>query len=160
MTMAMPRMGMLFFAALALAAQTPTLDESLSWKTASGPRISPDGRFVAYQVQETNWEENEFVTQIWIVMTATGERYALTHSKKSSSGPEWSPDSKRLAFLSDDATPGQLQLFTSEAAGGTAKQVTHLKGFLASPGWSPDGKSIAILFTENAPRAAGRKWRS
>jgi dipeptidyl aminopeptidase/acylaminoacyl peptidase len=68
----------------------------------------------------------------------------------------WSPDSKRLAFLSDAATPGQLQAFVADATGsGAAKQLTHWKGFLANPGWSPDGKSIALLFTENAPRAAG-----
>jgi len=67
----------------------------------------------------------------------------------------WSPDSKRLAFLSDSAKAGPLQLFVIDAAGGDAKQLTHLKGFLAAPGWSPDGKTIALLFTENATRAAG-----
>jgi hypothetical protein len=34
--------------------QTPTIDQSLDLKSAVGPRISPDGRLVAYQVQETN----------------------------------------------------------------------------------------------------------
>ena len=72
----------------------------------------------------------------------------------------WSPDSQRIAFLSDAAKAGQLELFVTEAdtatgAAGAAKQLTHLKGFLASPGWSPDGKTIALLFTENATRAAG-----
>lgn len=75
----------------------------------------------------------------------------------------WTPDSKRIAFLSDAALRGQLQLYVAEISGGSsgamassaAKQLTHLKGFLASPGWSPDGKTIALLFTENAPRAAG-----
>src|SRR5271170_1585148 len=67
----------------------------------------------------------------------------------------WSPDGKQIAFLSDAATPGQLQLFVMNSSGGSAKQLTHMKGFLASPGWSPDGKTVALLFTENATRAAG-----
>lgn len=67
----------------------------------------------------------------------------------------WSPDSKRLAFLSDAASRGQLQLFVADASNGASIQLTHLKGFLSGPGWSPDGKAIALLFTENATRAAG-----
>ncbi len=67
----------------------------------------------------------------------------------------WSPDGKRMAFLSDAATNGQLQLFVANVEDGSAKQLTHLKGYLASPAWSPDSKTIALLFTENATRAAG-----
>jgi dipeptidyl aminopeptidase/acylaminoacyl peptidase len=67
----------------------------------------------------------------------------------------WSPDGKSIAFLSDAATQGQLQLFVVNSSGGIPKQLTHLKGFLSGPGWSPDGKTIALLFTENATRAAG-----
>ena len=67
----------------------------------------------------------------------------------------WSPDSKRVAFLSDAAKPGQLQLYVTDAAGGPARRLTGVKGFLATPGWSPDGRTIALLFTENATRAAG-----
>jgi dipeptidyl aminopeptidase/acylaminoacyl peptidase len=69
----------------------------------------------------------------------------------------WSPDSKKLAFLSDAAKAGQLQLYVMDAAGpsGPARKLTQVKGFLSSPGWSPSGKTIAVLFTENATRAAG-----
>ncbi len=67
----------------------------------------------------------------------------------------WSPDGKQIAFLSDAATQGQLQLFVMNSLGGSAKQLTHMKGFLASPGWSPDGRTVALLFTEDATRAAG-----
>ena len=42
-----------------------------------------------------------FATQVWIAVTATGERYQLTSGKKSGGGPQWAPDSRRLAFTSD-----------------------------------------------------------
>jgi dipeptidyl aminopeptidase/acylaminoacyl peptidase len=77
----------------------------------------------------------------------------------------WSPDSKRVAFLSDAVKAGQPQLYTANVSGGSgrvtnatgaaAKRLTNVKGFLAAPSWSPDGKTIAVLFTENATRASG-----
>src|SRR5271165_6746106 len=89
----------LFSGAMAFAAGTvPTIDESLGMKSVSNAQISPDGRYVAYMVQQANWEENDFLTQIWIAIPATGERYALTSGKKSAGAPQWSPDSRRLAF--------------------------------------------------------------
>jgi Tol biopolymer transport system component len=68
---------------------------------------------------------------------------------------DWSPDGKRLAFLSDREKPGQLQLYLATSAGTEAKKLTNLTGNLAQPRWSPDGKLLAFLFTENAARKAG-----
>jgi len=68
----------------------------------------------------------------------------------------WSPDSTKLAFLSDGVKPGQLQLYVKDLADhGSIHRLTSVKGLLATPRWSPDGKTIAVLFTENATRAAG-----
>lgn len=119
--------------------------KSVAWvESITGPGGAPSPNSAIY-VAELNAQENARR------ITASGER-----RDREEHDIAWSPDSKRLAFLSDAATPGQLQLFVTETAGsGAAKQLTHLKGFLAGPAWSPDGKSIALLFTENAPRAAG-----
>jgi dipeptidyl aminopeptidase/acylaminoacyl peptidase len=68
----------------------------------------------------------------------------------------WSPDSKRMAFLSDAASHGQLQLYVADIGSrGKPKQLTHFVGFVSDPHWSPDGRTIALLYTENATRSAG-----
>lgn len=67
----------------------------------------------------------------------------------------WSPDSRRLAFLSDHGKAGQLQLYVADLATNSVKKLTQVTGHLAMPRWSPDGKTLAILFTENSPRATG-----
>src|SRR5258708_9075596 len=139
----------------ALAAQTPTIEQSLNFKTAASPRISPDGRYIAYVVSETNWEDNSFQTQIWMAMTATGERYQVTHAKKSSSDPRWSPDSKRLAFLSD--RDSNQQIYVISPAGGEATQLTHFDGGVTAFEWAPDGHHVA--FTSSGGDSKAKKDR-
>lgn len=151
----MQRLLPLLFAAALAAAQTPSIEESLNMRTASAPRISPDGRFIAYQVSETNWEENDFVSQIWIVMTATGERYQLTRGKKSSGNLEWSPDGKRLAFISD--RDGKRQIYLASPTGGEPVQLTSIDTGVNALRWSPDGQSIA--YTSAGPEDKARKDR-
>jgi dipeptidyl aminopeptidase/acylaminoacyl peptidase len=134
------------------------LDEAIhtlfSGKSFSQAAISPDGKRVA-------WVENVAPgkSAIYVADVDGGKRHRITagqggafHSEDSLA---WSPDSKKLAFLSDAVKAGQAQVYVAVATGGPAHKLTNVKGFLASPGWSPDGKSLAVLFTENAVRAAG-----
>ncbi|HWC99343.1 MAG TPA: S9 family peptidase [Candidatus Sulfopaludibacter sp.] len=141
--------------ALALFGQTPTIDQSLSMKSVSGAQISPDGRYVAYTVTQANWDENEFATQIWIAVPATGERYPLTAGKKSSSGPVWAPNSRRLAFTSD--RDGKRQIYVIAPAGGEAAQLTAEDNGVGSLAWSPDGS--AIVYTSTGPDSKAKKDR-
>jgi dipeptidyl aminopeptidase/acylaminoacyl peptidase len=136
---------------LAVFAQTPTIDQSLSSKSVQSAEISPDGRTVAYTVQQANWEENEFAQQIWIAVTASGDRYQLTSGKKSSQSPAWSPDSKRIAFISE--RDGKRQIYVINPHGGEAQQLTAEDNGVGAIQWAPDGSAIAFTSTGADPKS-------
>jgi dipeptidyl aminopeptidase/acylaminoacyl peptidase len=123
--------------------------------------ISPNGKNVAWV--ETLVGKNGAPNGNTAIYVATREGKAAPKRITAGTGGiahaegnvAWAPDSKQIAFLSDAAKAGQLQLYVADLPGGPAKKLTGVKGYLAGPGWSPDGKTIAVLFTENATRAAG-----
>jgi dipeptidyl aminopeptidase/acylaminoacyl peptidase len=137
------------------AATVPAIDESLGMKSVGGAQISPDGRYVAYTVAQASWDENEFVSQIWLANTVSGTRVQLTAAKKSSGNPRWSPDSTRLAFVSD--RDGKAQIYLISPSGGEAQQITNEENGVGGLEWSPDGSAIA--FTSSGPETKESKDR-
>ena len=75
--------------------------------------------------------------------------------KKSSSAPDWSPDSKRLAFLSDRET--SQQIYVISPAGGEATQLTRFEGGVTAFEWAPDGHHMA--FTSSGGDSKSKKDR-
>jgi Tol biopolymer transport system component len=124
--------------------------------------VSPDGNSIAW-VEDVHSKNGvvsgSTVIYVKALKSAAPQRRisaGVGDSLHAESDVAWSPDSQKIAFLSDATKKGQLQLYiTNAAGGGAAKMLTNVKGFLANPGWSPDGKTIAVLFTENATRASG-----
>ncbi len=163
---------------------TPALEETLSLRTIGSPRISPDGRFVAYSQRETNWKENEFVHQLWLINVSSGKGFQLTRGKKSAGRSEWSPDGRWLAFLTEreasaveplppeekkdekkeeekegesSGKPAAQQIWLISPEGGEAWQLTKSETDVGEFHWSKDSKSIA--FTAGAPESKASKDR-
>src|SRR5215471_18368121 len=107
--------------------------------------ISPDGTQVAWVeklVDKSGVPNGTFAIYVSGVAAGATARQITAGNGATAYAEQsvaWSPDSKRLAFLSDAASKGQQQLYVVEAAGGHARKLTQVKGFLDSPGWSPDG---------------------
>ena len=86
---------------LAQSRHAPTAEESISVKTLAGVAMSPGGKFVAYDIREADWEQNAYVSHLWLADTATGRLFQLTRGKKSSDSASWSPDGRWLAFITE-----------------------------------------------------------
>jgi dipeptidyl aminopeptidase/acylaminoacyl peptidase len=137
------------------------LDSLFAVRTFKQVAISPDGKKVAW-VESLRGKAQEPTGNSAIYVATLGSSEPPRRVSAGDGSAQyaehdiaWSPDSKKLAFLSDKGSTDQLQLYISDATGHAARQLTRLTGYLTSPSWSPDGKTLALLFTENAPRAAG-----
>ena len=81
--------------------------------------------------------------RIAIVPAAGGELRKLLPQKWNgdSHSARWSPDGKRLAFVSDEG--GLKSIFIVSVEGGEPERVTDSKHEQTDPAWSPDGEAIA-----------------
>ncbi len=105
----------------------------------SSARFSPDGTRVAFVTQRGG--EN---LEVWLSQADGSGQTPLTAGPGIVQGtPAWSPDSKWIAFDSEDGETAIRQIYVIESAGGTARQLTKLlpKGAQV-PVWSQDGQSI------------------
>ncbi len=130
------------------APRIPTINDLLTFKSIGGARISPDGKWIAYTVNETDFKQDAFVTQIWLANTSTGTTFQLTRGDKGASSPQWSPDGAWLAFTSS-RVGDKNQIFVVHPDGGEAIQLTKSETAVSGFEWSEDGKMIA--YSANDP---------
>lgn len=154
-----------------------TLRDILELREPQAPDLSPDGRWLAFQLRQAFLDCNCYRTALFVIPAAGGS--SATESRKlleepSISNLRWEPDSRHLSYLS--ARGGSQQIWRVSIAGGEPRPV-----FAQTPGagqsfheglnsprdtvrvgvesfeWSPDGKAIAYLTRPAVDPAVLRK---
>ena len=103
-------------------------------------QISPDGEFAVWSAKK----------QIWIAPTSgkghaksEAKAKALTFVRGNNSQPKWSPDGKRIAFVSDRGDHSFVVIY--EFGRNTLRYISPSADRDLYPRWSPDGSQIAFV---------------
>jgi dipeptidyl aminopeptidase/acylaminoacyl peptidase len=143
MSLARPCCVVFLFAAT-LAAQKQPFDVQTMLKIAriQEPQLSPDGKTVAFTVQTVDLAQNTKPKQIYTIPVNGGLPRQISMQGTDNERPEWSPDSARLAFISDRG--GSAQVWIMDADGSNARQITNLSTEAGGVLFSPDGKKLVF----------------
>ncbi len=109
---------------------------------AQDPQIRPDGAVVAYVRSSEDIMTDNAHKAIWLVDAASGAQAPLATGGGSAFTPRWSPDGKRLAYVS--TADGRPQLYVMWMATGASARVAQLPESPGDLAWSPDGRTLAF----------------
>jgi dipeptidyl aminopeptidase/acylaminoacyl peptidase len=103
----------------------------------------------SYKFNDTGWFDDRR-THLWIVDVKSGSAKQITEGNDwNDSGPRWSPDGTRIAFVSNRTGKEydenrNTDVWVIAADGGALTKISDHDEADNSPRWSPDGKSIAF----------------
>ena len=128
--------------------RTLTAQDLFSLEQATDPQVRPGGKQVVYVRASNDINADRARRSIWIVDTATGAQQPLVAGTGNAMSPRWSPDGRRLAYVS--TVEGSAQLFVRWMDTGATARIATLPEGPDSIAWSPDGRSIAFLMFTGA----------
>lgn len=144
---------------------TPEMVVDLKFVTSV--TMDPTGHNIAYILHRSKSPEDKpggRYSELWVA-SIKGEIRQFTYKPLTASSPAWSPDGKKIAFLSKRAAYDEkTQVYIIPLDGGEAKQVTDSQTSIRNFHWSPDGKWIAYTAPdpktneEKKAEKEGRDW--
>ena len=123
-----------------------TIEDLIVAPRIADPQLSPDGRTVLFVQTTTDGKTGRRNADIYAVPAdGSGEpRAVISSGDKSENTPRWSPDGKKIAFLSN--RDGSTQVYLADADGDDARKLTDVANGVQAPlVWSPDSSKVAFV---------------
>ena len=130
-----------------------TAQDLWSVQRVGAPALSPDGRTAVVAVTEWSVPRARSTSSLWLVDVASAATRRLTQGG-SDAAPVWSPDGKRVAFLSKRGDEEATALYVIAADGGEARRVASAPYGLRAVKWLTNGRLAAL--TQVIPELAGQ----
>ena len=147
-------MNVRFFSLVALAAAAAVaqpkqryLDKEtfFQMESVTAPDISPDGSQIVFTRGWIDTMKDQSQGNLWLVGSNGDRPRELTQGAWRDSDAAWSPDGKRIAFLSTRSGTPQIHVMWSDTR--EVSQLTHLDYAPSGLRWSPDSRQIAFNMT-------------
>src|SRR5258708_12842192 len=95
-------------ACLAQSKRPFTFEDMMALKRVAEPVPSPDGKWVVFAAQDVDLEANKKTPHIWIVPLAGGDAKKISNDPAGEDRPRFSPDGKRLIYISTKDANSQI----------------------------------------------------
>ena len=120
----MPLAALVLVAGLSEVAKRPLLPEdTYTLVSINALEVSPDGRALAYTIEHADQKEDSFRHELWLADAEGRHARRVCPADDDCTSPKFSPDGKRLAFLSDADEVSQLWI--AKVALGRGRAVTN-----------------------------------
>ena len=119
-----------------------TVEDMLAMQRIGEHTVSPDGKWVAFSVRDTDYEANRGRLDVWLASIDGAQVRRLTTHPENDHEPRWSRDGRHVYFLS--SRTGSSQVWRIGVGGGEAEQVTKLPVDIHGYKVFPDNKRLAL----------------
>jgi len=128
-----------------------------SMRLISHNEVSPDGEHTIYSLTRIDRDSEKKFSNLWLVPTSRGRPTQFTYGDEEHKNPRWSPDGKKIAYLSNRDDPDQEQVYIIPFNGGESYPLTKMLGEFGHFEWSSDGTKLVLQFRALDEEAQERK---
>jgi len=125
--------------------QAGRLSPEILWKFGriGDHQVSPDGKYILYNLSRYDYQTNGRISDICLIQADGGEVKILTPSDGSYFNARWTPDGRKIGYISSQTGSGQVWEMNPD--GTAAMQRTDISGGINGFEYAPAGNQIFYL---------------